>query len=138
MSKAIPFTTEHEQLLYSSFANLKEHTAILDEHSAKLDEHTAKLDEHSVKLDEHSVKLDEHSTKLDNLTVRLDNLTVKVDEGFRRVDVLLEHQNSKLDTVMELLLHRNEKLNKQDHMEEILENHEHRLAAMENVLGKTN
>lgn len=120
MAQAIPFTITHEKLL----------THCAD----KLDRHTLTLDQHSKILERNSKAIAQNTKAIaQNTKAIAQNAKVLQEHGIeiRRLGVLLEARESKIDTILEILTHVNKRFLQQDEMNETLENHEHRISAVE-------
>lgn len=107
---------------------LDEHGRKLDEHSKKLDEHGKKLDEHGKKLDKHDKKLDEHDDKVNGLTEVLNELlriTTNIEyQVTEKIPALFDAYNLTQDQHVETV-------NRMDNLENKLDNHSVRIAALE-------
>ena len=107
---------------------LDEHSKKLDEHSKKLDEHSKKLDENRKKLDKHDKKLDEHDDKVNGLTEVLNELlriTTNIEyQVTEKIPALFDAYNLTQDQHVETV-------NRMDNLENKLDNHSVRIAALE-------
>ena len=106
MAQAIPFTLTHEKLLNHCADKLDRHTLTLDQHSKILERNSKAIAQNTKVLQEHGIEI-------------------------RRLGVLLEARETKIDTILEILTHVNKRFLQQDAMNETLENHEHRISAVE-------
>lgn len=52
-------------------------------------------------------------------------------EGIQRLEVLMEDQKSAIDSILEVVMHTDARLRKQDELAATLDNHEHRISALE-------
>lgn len=82
------------------------------------------------------VKSDNLETAIDTLGVNVDTLESIVKEGFRRADVRHEDLCAKFNTLMDLLLHMNQKLDAQSGVLDQVKNHGVRIDLIELHLKK--
>jgi len=113
MSNVVPFTKNHEDLLYSC--------------SERIDRNSSQILENSKKIDENSRKIEENGRKIE-----LNREGIELNrEGILRNGILLEDLGSKLETVLEVVTHMDSRLEKQEVLKSRLQNHEYRISAIE-------
>jgi len=85
-----------------------------------------RLVEHDRRFDEHDRRFDEHDRRFDDLS-----------NEFREFRILQEEQAAKLDKVLDVVLHINDRLAKHDNLVATVEDHGHRIAALESTVRRS-
>ena len=78
------------------------------------------------RLVEHDRRFDEHDRRFDDLS-----------NEFREFRILQEEQAAKLDKVLDVVLHINDRLAKHDNLVATVEDHGHRIAALESTVRRS-
>lgn len=111
--------------------------ARLDKQDARLDKqdaHLAKQDAHLAKQDAHLAKQDDRLDKHDERFDRIDEQLAKMQSDIHRSGILFEEMSHKIDVVYDVILANEETLKVLNRHASSLENHEHRIGALESVV----
>ena len=107
----------------SDLHEIKLHIEMINQ---RLEAYDRRFDEHNRRFDEHDRRFDEHDRRFDDLS-----------NEFREFRILQEEQATKLDKVLDVVLHINDRLTKHDDLVATVEDHGHRLAALESTVGRS-
>jgi len=133
MKDAIAFTKVHEDLLYSNCDAIKRNSEDIKRNSEDIKRNSEDIKRNSEEIAGLKKEVKSLAAATKENTAAISNL----EKRTHYLGVMFEQHQSKLDTVLEVVLHMNKKLDRQDELMKTLGQHEYRISALESHI-KTN